>query len=85
MIFHFLVWFIVVAVVYAIVASTTDVFYRNKPTFQLSFLELQILARKATIPQRLNVFFFNVFCSIFAPPVYILALLLGTVSYFVFR
>ncbi len=78
----FIFSFIGFAIIYALLAAFTTVLYRKKSLFYLSPLESKILHQKATILERLSVFFMNLISSIFAPPVYILAGIATLIAYF---
>jgi hypothetical protein len=69
----FFISFVGVAFIYAIGGSFTKIFYRNKSIADLSHLERNVLYDRATIGNRLALFAANLFSSIIAPPIYILA------------
>ena len=69
----FFLSFIGVALIYAIIGALTKIFYKNKSIADLSLLELNVLYDQATVGNRLALFVANLFSSIIAPPIYILA------------
>jgi len=73
--------FVATSFVYALLAATTTIFYRNKPIRELSVTELGILHGKASVGEKITVFFSNLFSSIIAPPVYIIAIVITLVAY----
>jgi len=69
----FIVTFGIIAVIYAVIASTTGILYRGKNPAKLSINEIEILQGSASAGTRMSVFFINLFSSIFSPPIYIIA------------
>ena len=69
----FIISFVCFAFIYAVLASMTTLLYRHKSPIDLSLLERAVLYRRATIGDRLTLFITNLFASVVAPPVYILA------------
>jgi hypothetical protein len=69
----FVISFGIVAFIYAVLAAFSTIFYRGKFESDLSHLEHKILYRKATIGDRIKIFFANLFSSYAAPPIYITA------------
>ena len=80
----YLLSFFGVAFFYALLAATTTIFYRNKYPENLSHNERNILYKRATIIDRLSMFFGNLVTSIFAPPVYILAGIITFIIWLIF-
>lgn len=77
----FLISFVAVALIYAILAATTTMFYRNKEVTELSHLERNVLYGRATIGDRFLLFFGNILASYAALPVYILAGLITLITW----
>ncbi len=77
----FLISFGFVAFIYAILAATTTIFYRNKLTEELSHYERNVIYGRATIGNRIALFFGNLLSSFVAPPVYILAGLITLITW----
>ncbi|WP_041280325.1 hypothetical protein [Desulfosudis oleivorans] len=69
----FFISFVGVGLIYAIIAAFTKIFYKNKSIADLSLFELKVLDDEATVGGRLAGFVVNLFSSIIAPPIYILA------------
>ncbi|MCK5604511.1 hypothetical protein KAR91_21660 [Candidatus Pacearchaeota archaeon] len=69
----FFISFVGVAFIYAITGAFTKIFYKNKSIADLSHFERNVLYDRATIGNRIALFVTNLFSSIIAPPVYILA------------
>lgn len=77
----FMISFGAIALVYAILAATTTIFYKNKSTEELSHYERNILYRRATIGDRIALFFGNLLLSFVAPAIYVTAGLITLVSW----
>lgn len=77
----FIFSFITVAFIYAFLASMTTLFYRNKFASDLSNVEWQISVGKASISERVGMFFLNLFWGIITPLIYILAGILTSIAY----
>lgn len=82
--FIFLISFSCFAFVYAMIAATTTIFYKNKAIMDLSHLERNILYGRATLGDRAFLFGSNLLASVIAPPIYILAVL-TTFIYWIFH
>lgn len=82
--FIFLISFIIISIIYALLAAISTIFYKDKSSVELSILELKILNKNASCKDRLKIFFINLFTSVFAPPIYILAGITSIVAYFIF-
>jgi len=67
----FIISFGVIALIYAILAATTKIFYKNKSVAELSLLERNILYGRATFGDRILLFGSNLFASYASPPIYI--------------
>lgn len=78
----FIMSFISVAFIYAILAATTKIFYKNKPITELSLVQLKILNGEATVGIRISTFLMNFISSIVAPPIYILAGIITLIFWF---
>lgn len=72
-----------VAVVYALLAAFTKVFYKNKSVSELSEIERDILYNRAKLSTKVVVFILNLFGSFIAPPVYIISGLIILMMYLV--
>ncbi len=81
----FLLAFIIVAVGYALLASLSPVLYRRKALGRLTKNELKVKQGTATLENRMDLFVRTFFTSLFTFQVYLLALLLGTCVYFIFK
>lgn len=71
----FVISFIIVAFIYAFLAAFTTILYRGKNWTDLSMTEMKILDGDASFGERIKVFIMNFYSSVYAPPVYILALI----------
>ena len=69
----FILSFIIVGFIYALLAATTNLFYKNKSISELSSKEIEILNGKATGGTRVGVFFLNLIATPISPPAYIIA------------
>ena len=76
----FAISFVVFALLYAVLAATTTIFYRNKPAEELSHFERNVLYGRATFGNRLSLFFVNLLTSFMFPPIYILAGLITIIT-----
>ena len=81
----FVISFIIVAFIYAFLAAFTTILYRGKTDLDLSMLEMKILDGDASFGERIKVFIMNFFSSVYAPPVYILALIISTIIALIFQ
>lgn len=69
----FILSFIVVGLIYSVLAAFTGVFYKNKPISELSQAEIEILDGKATIWTKLSIFLLSLISTPISPPSYIIA------------
>ncbi len=76
--------FIFVAIVYAVLAAFTTVLYKRQPITELSQAERDILYKRASMATRMVSFVTNLLGSVFAPQVYISAVVI-TVLVFLFQ
>jgi len=81
----FIISFIGFAIITSLLAAFTTIYYRKKPSHDLSLLEYKILHREATILERLSAFFLSLIFSVIAPPVYILAGITTIIAYFLIK
>lgn len=72
----YLTAFIIVAFCYAYIAAFTSSLYKNKREFECSYEEKMIRSGKATIGQRVTLFWHSVFGSIVVLNCYIAAAIL---------
>lgn len=75
--------FLISAVLSSIVAAFTKIPYKNKFASQLSRVENAIKNGNASFSDRIKLFSISVFASIFAPPVYLKAIVIFIVLYFI--
>ena len=80
----FLISFISIAIIYAVISSSTKILYKNKPIDSLSLCEINILRGKSKLSERITLFFINLFSSIIFPPIYILSLLITLIFYILY-
>ena len=73
--------FIATSFVYAFLAAITTIFYRNKFIGDLGAVERDILYGRAGIGKRTGMFFLNLFGSVMAPPIYIIAGVVTLIAY----
>lgn len=77
----FLLAFLIVAIVYSGLASCTNIFYRRKSWGQLRPNELKVKQGSATMENRLDLFIRTFFTSVFTYQIYLVALVLGGLTY----
>lgn len=79
----FMTAFIVVAFIYAFLAAFTSLFYRKLPEVECSYVEKLIRSGKASIGQRVTLFWHSVFGSLVVLQCYIAAAVLTGIYWFV--
>lgn len=72
----FLTAFLVVAFLYAFLASFTSLLYRRKPEAECSYVEKMIRSGTATLGQRVTLFWHSVFGSLVVWQCYLIAAIL---------
>jgi hypothetical protein len=80
-----LISFLISAFISSFIAAFTRVPYKNKFASQLSTRENAVKIGSANFGQRLTLLGINMVGSIFAPPVYIKALIIAVVLFFIFK
>ena len=81
----FIISFIVIGFVYAVIACTSTLFYRDKDFTELSLLEIKMLNGTATFSDKLKLLIINFLSSVFAPPIYILSIVATIIVWLVMR
>ena len=81
----YLTAFLVVAFLYAFLASFTPLFYRKKPEHECSYIERMIRSGQATLGQRGTLFWHSVFGSLAVWQCYIVAAGLTAIYWFYWR
>ena len=81
----YLAVFLVVAFLYAFLASFTSLFYRRKPEPECSYIEKMIRSGKATLGQRVTLFWHSVFGSLVVWQCYIVAGVLTAIYWFYWK
>lgn len=82
LIFLFISSFVFWALAYSFISVTSDFFYHGNP-IKSSERELKILSRKATLSDKVTLFFQNVLASLLSFNIYILAGITTAYSYFI--
>lgn len=72
----FIFSFVLVAFGYAFLVAFTRLYYKNKRSSELSYVENQIKTGKASFGQRITLFWASVFSSLVVPYCYLLAAVL---------
>lgn len=73
--------FITVGVIYALLAATTTLFYKNKQVAELTLKEIDILKGNASVQTRIEMFFLSLIATLFFPPAYITASVITLIVY----
>lgn len=80
---YFIAW-LVFAFIYSVLAAFTRIFYFRKSVTQLNSYEYKINRGQASIFDRATFFVYNLLACLIFPPIYILALVFGSLYIFIF-
>ena len=80
---YFIAW-LVFAFIYSVLAAFTRIFYLGKSVLQLNNYENKINEGQASIFDRAILFVYSLFACLIFPPIYILALVFGSLYIFIF-
>ena len=80
---YFIAW-LVFAFIYSVLAAFTRIFYLGKSVLQLNNYENKINEGQASIFDRDILFVYSLFACLIFPPIYILALVFGSLYIFIF-